>query len=125
MVPPGAHVAPVLFSALEALWARLPAVLDRHGQSRFDFLIRQHTDGIEEPADLLWQSGMNAGTLFSVVARKLLKAQAAASQVHPGAHVQGEVTELHGRQADRVLNTLAQLTPGRTADGSFEWEGVR
>lgn len=117
--PPGAPVEPVMLAALEALWSKLPAALNDNGPGRFDFLIRHQLDGAESPADVLWHSGMSASTLFSVVARRLLKVRAAARSVHPGSHVQAqgvEVTEVADDGAiewvppvERVLNTLAAV----------------
>lgn len=119
LCPAGAHVAVVLLDALEALWSKLPEAIDRHGQGRFDFLIRQQSDGAEEMVDVLWHSGMSASTLFAVVARKLLKVRQA-QPAHPGAHAQAgmTVTEVHDdgtvawEQPDhtgRILRTLEQV----------------
>lgn len=73
------HVAPALAAAIETVFARLPAILEENGPSRFDFLVRQSTaEG--EVVDLYWSSGMRASTLLATVAQKLVKVQAAAAR---------------------------------------------
>lgn len=72
----GEAIAGPLLAAIEVVYARLPAVLEANGPSRFDFLVRQSSEA-GECVDLFWSSGMRASTLLATVARKLIKVQTA------------------------------------------------
>lgn len=112
----GAPVSPVMLQAFELVWQSLPEVLSQHGQGRFDLMVKQSTERGEESA-VLWQSGLSAGALCGVVARKLLKLRMAVYVPHPRPHRNGvTVTEVLDDGSiewvppvERVLNTLAAV----------------
>lgn len=116
--PRDAAVAPVIAAALASLWSKLPTALDCNGPSRFDFLIRQQADN-GESIDLYWSSGMSAGTLFSTVARKMLKVQATLPAA-PAVEAR-EVSHIEWDAADHSTRVLALLDEVR-AD---PWRGSR
>jgi len=121
----GAPVGPVMLQAFELVWQALPEVLAQHGQGRFDLMVKQSTERGEEAATL-WQSGLSAGALCGVVARKLLKLRMTVYAPQPRPQHDGvTVTEVHDDGSiewvppvERVLATLDQVR-------TDPWQGLR
>lgn len=107
-VPHSDPVGPVLLQAFQAIWDALPEVLGLHGTGRFDLLVRQSSNG-GEAVPTYWQSGLSAGALTGLVARRLRQLRAA---VHPVAQHPRD----HGVTVTEVLEPLE-----RRDVGSVEW----
>ena len=81
-VQPTEHVAPVMLKAFQAVWDALPDVLGAHGAGRFDLLVRQ-SSGTAEAVPTYWQSGLSAGGLCGLVARRLRQIRAGVQALQP------------------------------------------
>ena len=75
-VPHTDPVGPVMLQAFSAIWDAIPDVLSVNGAGRFDLLVRQSTGG-GEAIPTYWQSGLSAGALCGLVARRLRSLRAA------------------------------------------------
>lgn len=90
----GAPVAPQLLKAFQLCWNAVPDVLGLHGSDRFDLVVRQRAEGCTEEAITYWQSGLSAGALCGLIARRLRQLRAAVDTPQRP-HTKGvEVTEV-------------------------------
>lgn len=101
-VPDTDPVGPVMLQAFSAVWVALPDVLGANGAGRFDLLVRQSTGG-GEAVPTYWQSGLSAGALCGLVARRLRQLRAA----------------VHVPQRPHSTGVTVTEAPD---DGSVQWE---
>lgn len=96
----GAPVAPQILKALQLCWDALPDVLG--APDRFDFMVRQRSEGAPEEVVTYWQSGLSAGALCGLVARRLRDLRHAVDAPHRR-ELQGvTVTEVAPRNFDAI-----------------------
>lgn len=98
----GAPVAPELLKSFQLVWDALPEVLGANGAGRFDLMVRQAVEGHPE-AVTYWNSGMSAGALCGLVARRVrdLRAAVYAPQRNPRQYGV-TVTEVHGDRTEMI-----------------------